>query len=289
MIHAATRMGHVHLTVADLDRSISFYQDVLGFSVHGREEKTAHLGAGRHELLRLTENPRARQVRGTTGLYHFAVLTARRRDLAWVLERIGNSGAPLQGVVDHWFSEAIYLADPDGNGVEVYHDRPRDQWPPLNTVVARGNGPVDIDELMSELEDAGGERKGLHADTTIGHVHLQVPDIQEAEAFYHGLLGFEKMMKIGDSAGFVAAGGYHHHIAYNVWAGVGAPSPPVDAAGLRYFTIVLPNEAERDRVLNRMRSAGLRLERNPEGFLAGDPSRNGVLISTRHEADAPDN
>lgn len=278
-IHPDTTLGHVHLTISNLERSLRFYQEVLGFTVHRGEGDTASLGAGGPDLLVLTERPGARRIRGTSGLYHYAVLVPSRLELAQVLQRVAETRTPVEGMVDHWISEAIYLPDPDGNGIEVARDRPREQWPPLDTLIQRGNGPMDVEGVLGEL--AGGRKPwtGLDPQTVIGHVHLHVANIDEAEAFYHGVLGFEKMMRYGRSAGFVAAGGYHHHIGYNTWAGVGAPPPPPDAAGLRYFVIRLPDTAERTRVIRRVQEAGLSVEDTQAGLLVRDPSQNGVVFA----------
>jgi len=284
-IHPHTRLGHVHLTVADLDRAIGFYREVLGFKLHRREDDTAHLGAGGADLVVLTERLRARRIGGRSGLYHFAVLVPSRLALAQILRCITQTRTPVEGMVDHWISEAIYLPDPDGNGIEVACDRPREQWPSLETLAIRGNGPLDIDGLFNELARADGPWVGLGPRTVIGHVHLHVASISEAEAFYCGVLGFERMMRYGPSAGFVAAGGYHHHIGFNTWAGIGAPPPPPDAAGLQHFVVRLPCEIEQERVLQRVRRAGLGIAEIESGFLVRDPSQNGVLLTASSKTD----
>lgn len=278
-IHPATKLGHVHLTVSNLDRSVVFYQQILGFKVHRREGNTAHLGAGGPDLLVLTELSGARQVEGRSGLYHFAILVPSRLELAQSLRRIAETRTPVQGIVDHWISEAIYLPDHDGNGIEIARDRPREQWPPLETLARRGNGPLDVEGVLGELAQTKEPWTGLAPETTIGHIHLHVASVPEAEAFYHGTLGFDKMMDYGPTAGFVAAGGYHHHIGFNTWAGIGAPPPPPDAVGLRWFVIQLLDEIELDKVVNRMRAAGLPFEDHEEGILIRDPSQNGMILT----------
>jgi catechol 2,3-dioxygenase len=278
-IDAATELGAVHLTVADLDREVTFYRDILGFQVQRRDSDTAALGAGGAELLRLTERPGAPRVTGTTGLYHYAVLVRQRVDLAQLLRRIAETRTPVQGLVDHHTHLAIYLADPEGNGIELAWDRPRDQWPTWETMYRRGNAPLDVEGLFAELPAGDAAWAGLPADTAIGHVHLHVAELKAADAFYHGLLGFDVTVVFPRSAEFVAAGGYHHHIGFNLWAGPGAPPPPAGAQGLRYFTIRLPNAAELARLEARLRAAGLTPEQTPEGLLVEDPSRNGVLLT----------
>lgn len=278
-IHPATTLGHVHLTVADLEKQVQFYQGVLGLKVHRREGDTAYLGAGKEDLLLLTERRDARQVRRTTGLYHLCILVPARVELAQLLRSIEKSGAPVQGLVDHHTAEAIYLDDAEGNGIELDSDRPREQWPSMAQLPRMGNAPLDVEGLMAELNAAPGAWEGLHPETRIGHVHLHVANLVQARDFYHGVLGFDEMMQFAGQAGFVSAGGYHHHVAYNIWAGVGAPPPPADATGLRHFAVQLPSAEEREKVLGRVAAAGIPVEESGEGALVRDPSRNGVLLT----------
>ena len=279
-IDPATRLGHVHLTVGDLEKEATFYQEVLGLRLHRREGDSAALGTGAEDLLLLTERRGAGRAPGTTGLYHFCLLVPARVELAQLLRRLTETRAPVQGMVDHHTAEAIYLADPEGNGIELDADRPRRQWPPPGEMARRGNAPLDVDGLLAELAGAPEPWAGLPPETTVGHVHLHVADLATARALYHGLLGFDETMQFPGQAGFVSAGGYHHHIAYNIWAGIGAPPPPADALGLRHFTVRLPSEAELARVVGRIREAGLAVEETDEGQLVRDPSRNGVLLTT---------
>jgi len=250
-IHPNTSIGATHLTVADLERSRRFYVDVLGFRELERQGTTLTLTAdGATPLLALTELPGAPpKPARATGLYHFAILVPSRLDLARSLRRLAELRYPLSGASDHLVSEALYLNDPDGNGIEIYRDRPRAEWPRLNGQIRMATDPLDLDGILAELDRDDRPWDGLAPATTIGHMHLHVADLRAAEAFYHGLLGFDIMLSFGGSALFLSAGGYHHHIGLNTWAGVGAPPAPPGSAGLRYFVfaaypVLRPAQAE---------------------------------------------
>ncbi|MCG3209196.1 MAG: Catechol-2,3-dioxygenase [Anaerolineae bacterium] len=278
-IHPETKLGHVHLTVANMARSLEFYRQSLGMQVHWQNNESAGLGAGRRDILRLTENPQARRVPRTTGLYHFAVLTPSRPELARSLWRLAKTQTPLQGFADHGVSEAIYLADPDGNGIEIYRDRPRAEWPFVNGQLQMVTDPLDTDAILAELDGPPDESVGLHPDTVLGHMHVHVSSLLPAEEFYQNVIGFELMQHFGGQAAFLSAGGYHHHLGINTWAGVGAPPPPADAVGLRYFVVELPDEAELNRLVERARRANWPFEEQADGIFGRDPSQNGILIT----------
>lgn len=280
-IHPATRLGYVHLIVSDLERSLAFYQQVLGFEIHRREVDRAYLGVGRTDLLVLTERRQAHKVQGTTGLYHFAILVPSRLELAQSLKNIAETQTPVDGFADHLVSEAIYLSDPDGNGIEIYRDRPRSEWKFQNGQLKMATDPIDLNGVLAELEGVSEPWAGLHPDTVLGHMHLHVSDLPQAEAFYHEVLGFDLMVRYGPSASFLSAGGYHHHIGINTWAGVGAPPPPPDATGLRWYVIRLPDSEELAKVVDRVRSAGLEPEEQQRGLLVRDPAQNGILLTDR--------
>lgn len=277
MIDPAAHIGAVHLTISDLNRSVRFYEAHLGFSVHRRDERAACLGAGGADLLVLTECERAPRVRGTTGLYHFAILVPSRTDLARALRRLVETETVMQGAADHGVSEALYLADEDGNGIEIYRDRPRSAWPYAGGRLQMGADPLDFDGLMAEQGSGGGA--GLALATVIGHVHLHVARLEDAHRFYVEVLGFELMQRYGPSALFVAAGGYHHHIGLNTWAGVGAPPPPPGAIGLERFDVVLPNEAAVAAVASRLEAAGISGTRVDRGILVRDPANNAICFT----------
>ncbi len=282
-IHPETTLGYVHLTVANLDRSLAFYQHNLGLHLRRRQGQTAFLDAGGPDLLLLTEQLGARSVSGVTGLYHFAILTPSRPALAQSLRRLAETRTPLQGFADHGVSEAIYLPDPDGNGIEIYRDRPREEWPWRNGQLMMVSDPLDVNGLLA-LEPIE-PWNGLRRETILGHMHLHVAAIPPAEAFYCGGLGFELMQRFGPSAGFASAGGYHHHLGFNTWAGQNAPPPPPDAVGLRYFTIVLPHADALTAEVKQLESAGIDFkEKNGIVFLR-DPSGNGLVLTTHREAE----
>ena len=274
MIDPRAAIGEVQLTISDLDRSLQFYQANLGFTIHQRGDGSARLGAGGPDLLLLVQSKSAPRVRGTTGLYHFAILVPSRADLARALRRLADTETRLQGAADHGVSEALYLADPDGNGIEVYRDRPRDEWPFVDGELRMGADPLDLDTLLESSDRAAGLAWG----TTIGHVHLHVSHLAEAERFYVEVLGFSLMQRYGSSALFVAAGSYHHHIGLNTWVGVGAPAPPPGAIGLRHFVVRLPDRQAVDAVADRLRAADVRVETIDCGVLLHDPSGNAMLL-----------
>jgi catechol 2,3-dioxygenase len=290
-IHPHTRIGHVHLSVADLDRQIEFFRQVLGLQLHWREDGRAGLGAGRADLLKLTELPGAQRRRGTTGLYHFALLLPDRRELARAIARLFALRYPNYPT-DHIMTKTTYLDDPEGQNIELYTDTPEDGAfgfadgaffaRRADGSLSDGREPLDVEALFEHLIPEDRLDQPMPPTTSMGHVHLYVADLQAAVDFYHGVLGFDSMgLAPAFRAAFVSAGGYHHHIGLNTWVGEGAPPPPPGSLGLRYFTVVLPDASELDRALERVRAAGLSTEQVSEGHFLRDPSQNGVLLTRR--------
>jgi catechol 2,3-dioxygenase len=240
---ADAHIGQVSLTVRDLQRSLSFYRDVLGFERTGSPNEgaaptPAALGPkGGRTLIELYEQKDAvAKPRRSSGLYHFAILVPTRAALARSLRRLAEKRWPISGAADHLVSEALYLDDPDGLGIEIYRDRPRDSWRVANGELAMATDPLDL-QALAEEPGAGMTWNGLEAGTTMGHVHLHVPHLDTAESFYCDRIGFDPVVRRYPGALFVSAGGYHHHLGLNTWVGVGAPPPPENAVGLRSFTI----------------------------------------------------
>lgn len=292
-IHPQTRIGPISLTVADLGGQIDFYQGVLGLQVHRRGGSTAALGAGRDDLLHLFEIPSARRARGTTGLYHFAILVPDRQDLARVIGRLFARRIP-NSPTDHVMTETTYLEDPEGNGIELYVDTPEDGTFGFEdgSFVARntdgrprsGRDLLDLEVLFSMLPRGASIEDPLPEATRMGHVHLHVSDLRPAFDFYHGALGFDDR---GYSAelgmAFVSAGGYHHHIGVNTWLGAGAPPPAPNSLGLRHFSVLLPNAAELAAIEARLARNDVRTESTEGGLMVRDPSGNGVLLRSTVE------
>ncbi len=273
---AALRVGAVHLAVTDLDRSVAFYQDAIGLRQHRRDGATAALGAGGEDLLVLHEEPGARPAGRHAGLYHFALLHPSRTELARAVARLAATRTPIDGASFHGISEAVYLPDPDGNGIELAADLPRDEWPEEWDVRPQ---PLDLRELFGLVE---GEEPQRHADPglVIGHLHLHVGDVEQGLAFYRDLIGFD-VITLRPSAAFVSAGGYHHHLAFNTWRGEGAPPAPANTVGLREWTVVLPEAADAAAVRERLEAAGVPVEEAGDGsFLTRDPWGNALRVRT---------
>jgi catechol 2,3-dioxygenase len=263
-----TRMGAVHLTVADLDRSLAYYETQIGLRVHARDGGRAQLGTGGEDLLVLSEELGAKPADGYSGLFHFALLVPERIDLARWLAHAARDRVPLTGMSDHFVSEALYLRDPDHHGIEIYADRPRELWEGevgtrLTTL------PLDTNDLLATLEDPMSEPfEGLAGGTVMGHVHLCVADVEEAVNYYRDVVGFGLMAQLGNQAAFLSAGGYHHHLGGNTWQSAGRPYAPEGYARLTQMTIVLPDEAARAAVAERV-----------GGVEATDPSGIPVALS----------
>lgn len=287
-IHPKTRMGAISLRVANLENQLEFYQKALGFKLHWREGNKAGLGAGRNDLLLLSEEPNLKKYRGVTGLYHVAYLFPNRRELAIAVARLFALKYP-NSPTDHILTKTTYLDDLEGNGIELYCESPEDgTWTIRDGNFdarrkdgswSNGREPLDLDELFSHLKEDDKLDAPVSPETRIGHVHLHVRDIQEAVDFYHGVIGFDIMgISKGIGMAFVSAGGYHHHLGLNTWQGRGAPPPPPDAAGLRYFTIDLPNQKAYEEVVARVDAAGIPSNMTEAGLLLHDPSQNGVIL-----------
>jgi catechol 2,3-dioxygenase len=287
-IAPATKIGTVALKVFNLDHQVAFYQQALGFHLHWRDGKRAGLGAGGTDLLHLGEEPDLKRYSRVTGLYHFAVLFPNRRELARSLGRLIVLKYPNYPT-DHIMTKTTYLDDPEGNGIELYCESPEDgTWSMANGdyVTRRADGslsngrePLDVDALLKNLKEDDQLDMPIPAETRMGHIHLHVRDIEEALDFYHGVLGFDVMGYAKSfRMAFVSAGGYHHHIGLNTWQGEGAPPPPADAAGLRYFTVDLPDQKALDNILARVERAELAANQTQDGLLVHDPSHNGVIL-----------
>lgn len=254
-------IGRVALRVADLDGARSYYERAIGLRPLEAEGGEVRLGADTPlvELIGDRDAPASRSPRRSTGLFHLAVLVPDRPELARAVRRVVASGGRLDGAADHYVSEAVYLRDPEGNGIEIYRDRPREEWEyGPDGELRMGTEALDLGALMRELP--GDADSGMPEGTRIGHVHLRVGDIGESEAFYGGDLGLDVTVRSYPGALFLSRDGYHHHVGVNTWAGAGLPAPPPGSRGLEWFEMTLPGADE---------------------GLVSDPSGNRVLLRSR--------
>lgn len=279
-IHPDTHLGPVHVLVADLQRSLHFYNEILGFKTLQSENEYACLSAdGKSPMLALTALSRIKaRPTHALGLYHFAILMPNRLALARSLHRLLEMIYPLQGASDHLVSEALYLADPDGNGIELYADRPREEWLWHKRQVQMETHPLDLDFLLAELGHGKIIWNGLDIETRMGHVHLQVADLYEAEQFYRQTLGFDVTARYGSGAVFLSAGGYHHHIGLNNWAGSNGHAALDEIAGMRYFVLCLPDEKELTRLTEQIRKQRLEFKASAGQISLTDPAGNNIVI-----------
>ncbi|MCM2677096.1 VOC family protein [Alkalicoccobacillus plakortidis] len=256
-IHSDTKLGHVRLRIANLEKSIHFYKEIIGFPVVQQHGSEAHLSVEEGEpLIILEEIPNAKRLpeRSAAGLYHVAILLPDRASLASILYHFADKQVRI-GQADHLVSEALYLSDPDGNGLEIYRDRDRSDW----NVDSSGDyvmasDPINIENLLTEADEHSWS--GLPKGTIIGHVHMHVADLEETEAFYRDVIGFETVGNYrAMQAKFMAAGRYHHHLGFNIWAGKDVPPTPATAVGMTYYTIKLVNEQEQNDLIERLKQA----------------------------------
>ena len=278
---AETRLGPVRLQTADLNRSVEYYERVIGLRVVERGAGTAGLAPHGSDavLVELRERPGAVPVprRGRLGLYHFAILVPDRAALGRFVAHLAELGV-YAGMSDHLVSEAIYLTDPDGLGIEVYADRPRTEWRRDGGQIAMATDPLDVENLVAA---AGGERwSGMPAGTVIGHVHLHVGDIDAAAAFYDGGIGFDRTVWSYPGALFLSAGGYHHHLGTNTWARGAAPAGEADARLLEWTIAVPRGDAVKD-IAHSMAEAGFGVEQDGDDIVAADPWGTRVRVSAR--------
>jgi len=267
----ATRLGRVRLQIADLERSIAYYETVIGLRVLERSRDVARLGTqtGGRVLVELQEKPGVRPVsrRGHIGLYHFAILLPDRASLGRFVAHLATLGE-YAGMSDHFVSEAVYLTDPDGLGIEVYADRPRSAWKIVDRQLAMTTVPLNVPDLVAASGDA--PWSGAPEGTVIGHVHLYVRDLDQAAAFYHEGLGLDKVVWNYPGALFMSAGGYHHHLGTNTWA-AGAPLSTDDDARLLEWEIVLPRREDVAAAADSLETAGVIPDRDGGEATARDP------------------
>lgn len=267
----ATHIGRVRLQIADLERSVGYYESVIGLRVIQRSGDVAMLGArgDQRVLVELHEKPGVRAVsrRGHLGLYHFAILLPDRAALGRFVTHLASLGVHA-GMSDHLVSEAVYLQDPDGIGIEVYADRPRSQWRFDNRQIIMTTTPLDVPNLVAA---AGGEPwTGAPSGTVIGHVHLSVRDLDHGERFYHQALGFDKIVWEYPGALFMSAGGYHHHLGTNTWA-ANAPVATSEDARLLEWELVVPNQMAINAAAASLQSQGFIADRDGRDLTARDP------------------
>ena len=275
-----TFVGQVNIKVQSLERSLAFYQETIGFKVYEKTEKSAKLTAdGKTVLLSIEQPSDVIPKRGrTTGLYHFAILLPDRTDLAKILKHFLQTGYPLQGASDHLVSEALYLADPDGNGIEIYIDRPASKWEWKGQEVVMATDALNAENLLTEgMEETW---KGLPEGTVMGHIHLHVAELVKIEEFYTKGLGFEVVSRYGPQALFISTGKYHHHIGLNTWNGTGAPKPPANSVGLESFSLVLPDEASLKETVARLKEIGAPVSEENGMSITTDPSGNRINLVT---------
>jgi catechol 2,3-dioxygenase len=284
-----THPGRATLRVADLDRSLTLYRDLLGLRVVGQVGRTVTLEPGGSPdddgsaapvaLLTLREVPglarRPHRPR-TTGLYHVALLVPSRRALGRAIAALSAAGYPLSGASDHAVSESLYLDDPDGNGLEIYADRPRAEWRETSGGVFMTTEPMDVAAVLAAGRERVDPWDGLARETVVGHVHFTVSDLERSTAFYRDVVGLDVRMRMSSLVA-VAAGGYHHHLNLNSWAGDGAPADLAAVAGLDAWELRVDDDVARAALVNRLKTAGALLDDGPDGVVAArDP--DGILM-----------
>ncbi|KHE66992.1 VOC family protein [Halobacillus sp. BBL2006] len=271
-----TYVGHVEIKVSSLEKSKNFYRDILGLQIlEQTDTKVSFTTDGKSSILSIEQPDRVKpKPNHTAGLYHFAILLPNRTELGKVLKHFIEIDLRL-GASDHLVSEALYLNDPDGNGIEIYSDRPSDLWEWKGEEVKMAVDPLNGDDLLQGIEEKAWE--GLPAQTVMGHIHLHVADMSETQAFY-AALGFNIVSKLGNQASFMSTGGYHHHLGLNTWNGPGVPPTPEDSVGLKSFTLIFPDIEKREEAVRKVRSLGYSIEEGLKDYKTEDPSGNKMIL-----------
>ncbi|HWO75334.1 MAG TPA: VOC family protein [Bacillus sp. (in: firmicutes)] len=271
-------VGQVHLKAQNLDRTIAFYTQIIGFKVLEQTANTAVFTAdGKTPLLTVEQPEHVKPLNHRdTGLYHFALLLPSRPLLAKALIHLANSQYPLQGASDHYVSEAIYLADPDGNGIEIYADRPADTWKWNNGEVDMATVALNVQDLLAE--DDGTPWQGLPAGTVLGHIHLQVSELEKIEEYYVKGLGLDVVTRYGRQALFISDNGYHHHIGLNTWNSLGGSAPAENSVGLSWYTLVLPSEEVKNQMINQLKAINASIYEEEGKLFTNDPSGNKIWL-----------
>lgn len=272
-----TFISHVQLKVQNLERASAFYQEIIGFKVLEQSENIVHLTADGKTVLLSIEQPSnilPKQER-TTGLYHFAILLPKRSDLANIVQHLVDAGIRL-GSADHLVSEALYLSDPDGNGIEIYADREPSEWTWQGDTVDMVTDPLNFPDLLASKDQS--PWTGLPSGTVMGHIHLHVSELNNTEEFYTKGLGFEIVNRYGAQALFISDGKYHHHIGLNTWNGVGAPTPSPDSVGLESFTLTLSDEDKRNKLVTQLNNIGAEVIQDDDSVTVLDPSGNRIHL-----------
>ncbi|MDR4945372.1 VOC family protein [Neobacillus cucumis] len=269
-------VGEVNIKVKNLENSITFYQNIIGFQILEKSERKAVLNAdGKTPLVTLEQPADVIPKQGRmSGLYHFAILLPSRADLGGFLRHIIQTGYPL-GAADHYVSEALYLEDPDGNGIEVYRDRPSSEWTWKNDLVNMATEQLDAEGILAS---SVAEWDGLPPGTIMGHIHLHVGDLEKAKEFYTKGLGFD-VVSYYPQAVFLSSGRYHHHVAINTWQGAGAPTPPKNSVGLKWYTLVFPSDGAREKVIQQLKLLGASISKEGNDYVTSDPAGNLIHLN----------
>ncbi|WP_419960951.1 VOC family protein [Psychrobacillus sp. BM2] len=274
--NSPSRLQEVHLNVSDLEKLSAFYQEVIGFGILKEEQNKVTLTAdGSTSLLVLEEMPDSvERPIGTTGLYHFAILLPDHASLGTMLMHLSQTEYPMDGAANHQYSDALYLTDPDGNGIEIYVDLPPEKWERTkNGGYEGGSYPIDFEKLV---EEATPSWIGLPEKTRIGHMHLQASELEITEQFYVEGLGFT-ITKKGNGSLFLSKDHYHHHVALNTWSGTGLPAPPPNSRGLKQFTIIFTKE-EIEETISQLKRLEFPFEEADGSIIVKDPSGNKLHI-----------
>ncbi|MFX3673102.1 MAG: VOC family protein [Paenisporosarcina sp.] len=269
--HPTTYTKHVQLNVANLSRSTTFYQEILGLRILNQSPSVVKFTANGKDAILIIEESKGQgsQFPNAAGLYHMAFLVPSKKELGAVFNHIRSSGYPLSGASDHAVSEALYLNDIDGNGIEIYYDRSPDKWNWKNGEVEMTIDPLDIESLTANAEQTS---SGLPAGTVMGHVHLRVANLAAAETFYIKGLGFDMVNRYGTQALFISSNGYHHHIALNIWGNPRAIERDEHTLGLKSYSLIYPNDEERQKVVGQLKEIGASVTEQSEYVSTIDPS-----------------